>query len=87
VFGPGEAESRYPESYLTIELEARGSEVVLTLTHLPVLERFEKQNAMGWHTYLDMVDAAVRGGPAELREAIMKRNAARYGVDLSNLAR
>jgi hypothetical protein len=57
------------------------------LTHLPVLERFEKQNAMGWHTFLDMLDAAVRGEPPEPRAAYMQRNAARYGVDLSKLAR
>ena len=87
VFNPGDAESRFPESYLTIELQPRGSEVALTLTHLPVLDRFEKQNAMGWHTFLDMLDAAVRGEPAESRPAHMQRNAARYGVDLSNLVR
>jgi uncharacterized protein YndB with AHSA1/START domain len=47
VFGPGDTDSPYPESYLTLELEARGEDVLLTLTHLPVLERFVKQNAMG----------------------------------------
>jgi uncharacterized protein YndB with AHSA1/START domain len=87
VFNPGQDRSDYPESYLTITLEARGDEVLLTLTHLPVLERFEKQNAMGWHTYLDMLDAAIRGEPIEPRPAYMKRNAALYGVDLNNLAR
>lgn len=87
VFDPGEDESRYPESYLTIELEPRGNEVLLVLTHLPVLDRFEKQNAMGWHTYLDLLGAAVRGEPAQPREAYMKRNAARYGVDLASLQR
>jgi uncharacterized protein YndB with AHSA1/START domain len=87
VFGPGEEESPYPESYLTVELAAHGNEVALTLTHLPVLERFEKQNAMGWHTFLDMLGAALRGEPAEPRQAHMQRNAARYGVDLANLVR
>lgn len=87
VFSPGEDESRYPESYLIIELQPRGKDVLLTLTHVPVLERFEKQNAMGWHTYLDMLGAAVRGAPAQPRAAYMKRNAARYGVDLANLTR
>ena len=87
VFNPGADRSDYPESYLTITLQARGDEVLLTLTHLPVLERFEKQNAMGWHTYLDMLEAAVRGEPVEQRPAYMKRNAALYGVDLENLAR
>ena len=86
VFEHGEDKSPYPESYLAIELEPRGDGVQLTLTHLPILERFEKQNAMGWHTYLDMLNAAIRGQPAEARETHMKRNAARYGVDLAKLA-
>lgn len=86
-FSPGESTSPYPESYLTLTLEDKGAEVLLTLTHLPVLERFEKQNAMGWHTYLDMLTAAVRGEPVQSRKAYMERNAALYGVDLSNLAR
>jgi uncharacterized protein YndB with AHSA1/START domain len=87
VLGPGEAESPYPESYLGTELSPRGGEVMLKLTHLPVLERFEKQNAMGWHTFLDMLATALRGEPVEPRQAYMQRNAARYGVDLANLAR
>jgi uncharacterized protein YndB with AHSA1/START domain len=87
VTNPGADRSDYPESYLTITLEPRGDEVLLTLTHLPVLERFEKQNAMGWHTYLDMLGAALRGETVEARSAYMKRNAALYGVDLNNLAR
>jgi len=85
VFSPGESESRYPESYLSIELESRGDDVQLTLTHLPVLERFEKQNAMGWHTFLDLLDAALRGNSAQSREAFITRNAQRYGVDLNQL--
>lgn len=87
VFSPGETQSPYPESYLTIELEPRGAQVHLTLTHLPVPERFEKQNAMGWHTFLDLLDAALRGQPSDVREPFMMRNAQRYGVDLENLAR
>ena len=87
VFAPGEEASPYPESYLTLELEAQGAEVVLTLIHLPVLERFEAQNAMGWATFLDIVEASVRGRTAEPRRAYMERNAAVYGVDLGNLVR
>lgn len=55
--------------------------------HLPLLERFEKQNAMGWQTCPGMLAAAVRGEPVQPREAYMERNAAVYGVDLSNPAR
>lgn len=87
VFSTGEARSPYPESYVRFELEPRGSDVLLTLTHLPVLERFEKQNAMGWHTFLDLLVAAARNEPREPREAYMRRNAERYGVDLQNLVR
>ncbi|WP_422000363.1 SRPBCC domain-containing protein [Reyranella sp.] len=87
VFGASDEASPYPESYLTLELAPQDRGTLLSLTHLPVLEPFVKVNAMGWHTYLDMVDAAVRGLPVEPREAYMKRNAERYGVDLRNLPR
>lgn len=87
VFGPGEAESPYPESYLTIELEPRGDQVLLVLTHLPVLDRFEAQNMMGWHTFLDILGAALAGEEPQPRRAYMERNAGRYGIDLNNLTR
>jgi uncharacterized protein YndB with AHSA1/START domain len=87
VFDPGDVESAYPESYLSFELAPRGNDVLLALTHLPVPERFEKQTAMGWHTFLDMFSAAVRGETPGPRDPYMQRNAERYGVDLSNLAR
>jgi uncharacterized protein YndB with AHSA1/START domain len=87
VFDPGEAESAYPESYLTLELEAQGPDVRLTLFHLPILERFEAQNMMGWHTFLDIVSAAVRGEAVKPRGDYMQANAALYGVDLNALAR
>ena len=87
VFAPGESVSAYPESYLTLELAPAESEVLLTLTHLPVLERFEPQNAMGWATFLDMVEDTVRGRPVAARREYMARNAGLYGVDLENLAR
>ena len=38
VFNPGEDTFRYPESYLTFELEPSGKDVLLTLTHLPILD-------------------------------------------------
>ena len=81
VFMPGQTVSDYPESYLTLEV-APGK---LTLTHLPVLEPFVKPNAMGWHTFLDMVEDEVGGQPVQPRETYMKRNAERYGVDPSKL--
>ncbi len=81
VFMPGQTESDFPESSLTLELDGAR----LTLTHLPVLKAFVTLNAAGWHTFLDMVDAAARGAPVEPREAYMKRNADRYGVELPKL--
>jgi len=87
VFDPDETESPYPESYLTFELEPRGGDVRLTLVHLPILERFEKQNMMGWHTYLDMLGAAVRAQTVEPRATYMQRNAVLYGIDLNSIQR
>jgi uncharacterized protein YndB with AHSA1/START domain len=84
VFNPGDEVSPYPESYLSLELKPAGGDTSLTLTHLPVLERFVKLNAMGWHTYLDMVAAALRGEPVAPRDAYMTRNAKIYGIDLAN---
>jgi len=81
VFSPGQEESSFPESYLTLELREKDGHTQLTLTHLPTLEPFVKLNAMGWHTFLDMVDSASRGAAVEPREAYMKRNAERYGID------
>lgn len=78
VFMSGQAVSDYPESHLTVELD----DTNLVLTHLPVPEAFVKLNAMGWHTFLDMVEAAARDETVEPREAYMKRNAAIYGVKL-----
>jgi uncharacterized protein YndB with AHSA1/START domain len=87
VFAASELVSAYPESYLTLELAEAGAEVALTLTHLPVLERFEAQNAMGWATFLDIVGDTVSGREVAPRRTYMERNAALYGVDLGNLAR
>lgn len=88
VFGPADgpdALSAYPESYLTLSLEARGDQVLLRLDHMPVLDRFEKQNAMGWHTFVDILADTLTQQPTRPRRDYMARNAQRYGVDLSNL--
>ncbi|MFI5033879.1 MAG: SRPBCC domain-containing protein [Reyranellales bacterium] len=76
VFALSQTVSDFPESYLTLELDGDR----LTLMHLPVLEEFVKLNAVGWHAFLDMVDAAARDAPVEPRENYMKRAAKRYGV-------
>jgi uncharacterized protein YndB with AHSA1/START domain len=90
VFSPDDgpdAVSAFPESYPTFELASQGDDVVLTFTHFPILERFAPQNAMGWHTMLDILDATLRTGKADERPVYMKKNAALYGVDMGNLAR
>ena len=90
VFGPADppgAVSAYPESYPSFELATRAEDVELTLTHFPVLDHFVAQNAMGWHTMLDILDATLRGEPVAERAVYMRKNAALYGVDLNNLAR
>jgi uncharacterized protein YndB with AHSA1/START domain len=87
VFAPGETVSAYPESYLTLELAQEGGDVALTLVHLPVLERFEPQNAMGWATFLDILEDTANGREVQPRRAYMERNAGVYGVDLGNLQR
>jgi uncharacterized protein YndB with AHSA1/START domain len=87
VFSPGEMRSAYPESYLTLELAAIDGETELTLTHLPVLERFEKQNAMGWHVFLAMIADAAHGRAPAPRSDYAKRIAPLYGIDLGNLVR
>jgi len=89
VFEPDDAAdavSAYPESYPTFELAPQGENTLLTFTHFPVLERFVPQNAMGWHTMLDILEATLRDGKADKRPVYMKKNAALYGVDLNKLA-
>jgi len=87
VFGPEDGKdaiSAYPESYPTFELRTQGGEVQLTFTHFPVLERFARQNAMGWHSMLDILAATLRGENVEDRAVYVRRNAELYGVDLKN---
>jgi uncharacterized protein YndB with AHSA1/START domain len=84
--GP-DAHSAYPESYLSFTLEQVERGVLLRLSHLPILDRFEKQNAMCWHSFLDMLGTALQGGKVGERGFYMKKNAALYDVDMNNLAR
>lgn len=87
VFSPGEAVSGWPVSYLEFALAADGQDTKLILTHRPILKAVQNQTLMGWHTFLDMLDAGVRGAAVGRRDAHMQKNAAIYGVDLNNLKR
>lgn len=84
---PANAVSALPESYPTFELVEQGGKVQLTFRHFPVLERFLAQNAMGWHTMLDLLGFTLAGEVVPDRADLSKRNAALYGVDLADLAR
>jgi uncharacterized protein YndB with AHSA1/START domain len=70
VFAPGDptdATSAYPESYLTLRLQKESDKVLLVLTNLPILEPFEKQAAMGWHTFLDILSDTLASQPIRTR--------------------
>ncbi|TXL81818.1 SRPBCC family protein [Vineibacter terrae] len=81
VFGPDDVESPFPESYVMIELKPHGDDVLLTLTHRPILAGFEGLTRTGWHTLLDMLGALLRGEEPEPRQVLMERNRLRYGVE------
>lgn len=88
VFEPdaaADAVSDYPESYPSFELRSLGDEVSLTFQHLPIMDRMVPQSAMGWHTMIDILHAALCGEGIPDRSQLMKKNAEIYGVDLANL--
>ncbi|HEY4276343.1 MAG TPA: SRPBCC domain-containing protein [Rhizomicrobium sp.] len=87
VFDPGTAISGWPVSYLEFALTAEGANTRLILTHRPIPARMQPQTMMGWHTFLDMLEAAASGRHIGPRSDHMQRNAALYGVDLNNLQR
>jgi uncharacterized protein YndB with AHSA1/START domain len=87
VFAPGETRSNWPVTYLEFGLKADGGGSKLTLTHRPIPAPVQPQTAMGWHSYLDMLDKAIRGETAGPRDSYFQKNAALYGVDLNNLKR
>lgn len=87
VFSPGETVSAWPVSYLEFTLTAEGQNTKLTLTHRPIFKEVQPQTMMGWHTFLDMLDAGISGAAVAPRDTYMQKNAAIYGVDLSNLKR
>jgi uncharacterized protein YndB with AHSA1/START domain len=87
VFQPGETVSGWPVTYLEFALAPHGVSTKLALTHRPIPKPVQPQTAMGWHTFLDMLDTAARGEAVGPRDPYMQKNAALYGVDLSNLKR
>jgi hypothetical protein len=69
----------------TVQETADGGFVVDSIVRST--DRFEKQNAMGWHTFLDILTDTLASRKVRTRQEYMVRNAARYGVDLNNLQR
>jgi uncharacterized protein YndB with AHSA1/START domain len=86
VYSPSETESRWPVSYVELALEANDGGTLLTLTHRPIPEAMQNQTAMGWHTYLDLIAAGLKDEFPK-RADLFPKNAALYGVDISNLKR
>ena len=87
VFQPGEAVSPWPVTYLEFALVPLGATTRLALTHRPIPARMQPQTMMGWHTFLDMLDAGARGEKVQARDITMQTNAKLYGVDLNNRQR
>ena len=87
VFQPGETVSGWPVTYLEFALAERGATTLLTLTHRPIPARMQPQTMMGWHTFLDMLQAGIKGEAIGPRGSYMQKNAGLYGVDLNNLQR
>jgi uncharacterized protein YndB with AHSA1/START domain len=87
VFTPGETVSAWPVSYLEFTLAPEGPRTKLTLTHRPIIKAVQAKTLMGWHTYLDLLDAGMQGEAVPARDACMQANAALYGVDFNNLKR
>ncbi|MGZ3478576.1 MAG: SRPBCC family protein [Polyangiales bacterium] len=50
-------------SEVTFELEPRGEDVLLVLTHRRIIPKFAPQALGGWHTLLDLLEARTRGEP------------------------
>jgi uncharacterized protein YndB with AHSA1/START domain len=86
VFSPGEAQSRWPVSYLEFALEPADGGTRLVLTHRPIPAAMQNRTMMGWHTMLDLIEAAARGEYPK-RADIFPKNAALYGVDPNTLTR
>jgi len=86
VFAPGETVSQWPVSYLEIAQAAEGAGTKHTLTHRPIPDAMQKQTAMGWHTWLDLIAAGLDNRFPK-RADIFPANAALYGVDLNALKR
>jgi len=69
------------KSEVTFELFPEGPNVRLVLTHRPIGKPFQPYTLMGWHTFLDLLAALLRGEELENSDEAMRRNGALYGVE------
>jgi len=84
VFSPGETESKWPVSYVELSLQADADGTRLILIHRPIPEVMQNLTSMGWHTYLDLIEAGLKGDFPK-RADLFPKNAALYGVDTTKI--
>ncbi len=73
------AEQGFPDSLLTFELEPKGKEVVLVLTHRRVTSEFRSRMLAGWHVLLDVLRARLEGRQDEASMEAFQRLEREYG--------
>lgn len=70
-----------PETTVTFDLAEKGDTVQLVLSHGPIGSGFQAASLSGWHTFLDRLEAMLRGaGLGDAMEA-MQRHRAAYAAD------
>jgi uncharacterized protein YndB with AHSA1/START domain len=72
------------KSEVTFELEPRGEDVLLVLTHRRIIPKFAPQALAGWHTLLDLLEARTRGEPSLDFFDRFEGNLARYAASSSS---
>lgn len=72
-------ENPVPDSIVSFELEPRGDDVLLVLTHRRLPAAFLVNTGAGWHTHLGTLDARLRGQEPEPFLAVFRRVQPTYG--------
>jgi uncharacterized protein YndB with AHSA1/START domain len=76
------AKGEMPESEVSWELEARGKETLLVLTHRRVAPGFRSQVGAGWHQILDTLEARLAGKEPQGGMAAFDRYLAHYSKEV-----
>jgi len=61
----GQDELMGPEATVRFELELRGEETLLTLTHGPIAQEYKSRTGAGWHALLEILRANIAGEPSD----------------------